>query len=205
MTATAESHARVAGSPSLLVLLENGAPARQIREHLDALPVDERVAQVLAVTGKSVGALYDAVADAPPLTLDDVVAPGEEGTILYEGRNSLPLFSRFQKRFARTKGDVVVGYNHQTMAFVTGPGYFVVKAASGEGEHAKEPFFDYTASPPEEPAGWPAFSPNDRGLSKPVFGGLIDYVRRVAKGVIVGKAYKRGAPEGSYFSLSRSE
>ncbi len=33
------------------------------------------------------------------------------------------------------------------------------------GEHGKEMFFDYTVPPPEEPAGWPAYKANDRGLS----------------------------------------
>jgi hypothetical protein len=31
-----------------------------------------------------------------------------------------------------------------------------------------------------------------------------DYMRRVARGVVVGKAYKLGVDQGAYFSLSRA-
>jgi hypothetical protein len=118
------------------------------------------------------------------------------------------MFTRFQKRFSRVSGatgSVIVGYNHQTMSVVTGPGYFVVKPATGEGKHANEPYFDYTEAPPAEPAGWPPFKPNDRALSRLVYMNMKDYVRRVARGVIVGKAYKLGVDQKAYFSLTLPE
>jgi hypothetical protein len=190
---------------SLARLLTNGARAQEIARHLDALPYPERLREVLSVTGRAVGRLYDAVADAEPLTVDDVVPPstpvGE--TVIWEGRNSLPLFSRFQKRFMRTEEGIVVGYNHQTMSFVTGPGYFVARGASGEGPHPKEPYFDYTAMPSTGAAGWPTRKPNDRGLSKLVYANMHDYMRRVARGVMVGKAYKLGEAQDAWFSLTR--
>ena len=80
----------------------------------------------------------------------------------------------------------------------------MVKAPEGTGETAKEPYFDYTATPPAFPEGWPSYVPNDRGLSKAVFMNLKDYMRPVARGVIVGRAFKKGAPEGSYFVLARA-
>ena len=57
--------------------------------------------------------------------------------------------------------------------------------APGE-PHEDEMFFDYTTDPPGIPAGWPAFKPNDVGLSRAVYMNMKDYVRRVATGVVVG-------------------
>ncbi len=56
--------------------------------------------------------------------------------------------------------------------------------------------------PPAEPAGWPAYKPNERGLSRFVYGHMHDYVRRVARGVVVGKAYRHGKEQDAYFSLT---
>jgi len=204
---TAASSARQHGASSLQNFLEARAPAKEIEAFLDGLSPAARVEEVLRVTGAGVKRLYDAVADAPTLTLEELI-PGSApsgATVIYEGRNSLPLFSRFQKRVARVSGSVVVGYNHQTMAVVTGPGYFIVKPASGEGPHGKELLFDYTEAPPATPEGWPRYSPNDRGLAKAVYGNMKDYVRRVARGVVVGKAYKLGVDQKAYFSLSLGE
>lgn len=187
---------------SLSALLRSGASSREMAEHLDGLPAAARLEEVLAITGGAVGRLYAAVADAPAITPEEFLPPSTKGTLIHEGRNSLPAFSRFQKRFLRLGSGVIVGYNHQTMSFVTGPGYFVLEAANGEGEHGKEMFFDYTVPPPEEPAGWPAYKPNDRGLSSLVYSDMIDYVRRVARGVVVGKAYRKGVDQNAYFTLT---
>ncbi len=200
-----------ASATSLAQLLERGAGARDIEGHLDGLAAEVRLAEVLAITGRGVKRLYEAVAGGtaptlaeliPPVTMGETPKPpGAEGVLIYEGRNSLAAFSRFQKRFVRMEG-LVVGYNHQAMSFVTGPGYFVVHAPSGEGEHGDELDFDYTAPPPREPEGWPAYKPNERGLSRFVYGDMHDYVRRVARGVVVGKAYRHGVEQDAYFSLT---
>lgn len=197
MVATAPS----ATTTTLARLLESGTTARDIDAHLDALDPAARLEQVLAVTGRGVKRLYEAVADGAPPSLEELIPTGTEGMLVYEGRNSLAAFSRFQKRFVR-KGGLVLGYNHQSMAFVTGPGYFVVHPPSGSGEHGKELDFDYTTPPPAEPAGWPAYKPNERGLSRFVYGHMHDYVRRVARGVVVGKAYRHGKDQDAYFSLT---
>jgi hypothetical protein len=167
-----------------------------------ALSPAERVEQLRAVTGKAVKRLYDAVAGAPEFTLEDLVPPGETGTVIYEGRNSLPMFSLFQKRFTRIGGKVV-GYNHQTMAWVTGPGYFVVEAAKSDGPHPGELLFNYTLEPNVTVPGWPEYKANDRGLSRAVYMNMLDWCRKVGPGVLVGKAYKLDVEQGAYFSLSR--
>jgi hypothetical protein len=191
-------------STSLSQLLRDGAPASEIEAYLDELPAAARVEEVLGITGRGVKRLYEAVKGAPTVTIEEFVPRSHEGTLIYEGRNSLPTFSRFQKRFLRLEGGEVIGYNHQTWSFVTGPGYFVVREASGQGEHGSELYFDYTAAPPttKAPEGWPAYSPNDKGLSRLVYAHMIDYCRRVARGVIVGKAYKKGVDQNAYFTLS---
>jgi hypothetical protein len=201
MASTTTSATASASATTLGRLLQTGAGARDIEGHLDALAPAARLDQVLAVTGRGVKRLYDAVAGGAAPSLEELIPEGHEGVRIYEGRNSLAAFTRFQKRFVRM-GGLVVGYNHQSMAFVTGPGYFVVHAPSGEGEHGKELDFDYTAPPPGEPAGWPPYKANERGLSRFVYGHMHDYVRRVARGVVVGKAYRHGVEQDAYFSLT---
>lgn len=186
---------------SLARLLDADGSARDIESCLDVLSPAARLEEVLAVTGRGVKRLYDAVAGGAAPTLDELLPVGTEGARIYEGRNSLAAFSRFQKRFVRM-GGLVVGYNHQTMSFVTGPGYFLVHAPSGSGAHGKELDFDYTAKPPSEPPGWPSYKPNEQGLSRFVYGHMHDYVRRVARGVVVGKAYRHGKEQDAYFSLT---
>jgi hypothetical protein len=192
-------------APSLRELLLEGASASEIAAHLEALSPADRVKEVLRVTGKDVGRLYEAVAAAPPVSFEDIVpASAAEGeTVIFEGRNSLPLFSRFQKRFARL-GSSIVGLNHQTMSFLTGPGYFIVKGPSAEGACPNELFFDYTVAPSRVPEGWPAYKANDKGFSRSVYMNMQDYMRRVCQGVVVGKAYKLGVDQGAFFSLSRA-
>jgi hypothetical protein len=189
--------------PTLTALLKSGASRRAIESHLDGLAPYARVEQVTAVGGHLVGKLYDAVGGAAPLTLEDFVPRGETGTIIFEGKNSLPAFTRFQKRFARV-GDGVVGFNHQAMSFATGPGYFVVQTPRDGESHPDELYFDYTAEPPRGwPSDWPAYKPNSAGLARAVYMNMKDCCRRVANGVLVGKAYKLGVAQGAYFTLTR--
>ena len=201
---TTQIAASLAGNESLHRLVENGASQRAIKAHLDGLAPYSRLQEVLGVTGSLVGKLYDAVAGAPALTPLDLVPPGETGVVILEGRNSLPAFTRFQKRFARVDGKVI-GYNHQTMSFATGPGYFVVQPPTPGESHPDELFFDYTVDPPHtgHPAGWPPFVSNSNGLSRLVYMHMKDFCRHVAEGVLVGKAYKHGVSQNAYFTLTR--
>jgi len=190
-----------AGSSTTLTDLLRRGSAKEIERHLDSLSPGERVDQVLEVKGGSIKRLYNALRGASPMELDELVPEHERGTVILEGRNSLPAFSRFQKRFCRTSGGVIVGYNHQTMAFATGPGYFVVQPPAESGEYAGEILLDYTATPPAEPDAWPPFRSNEAGLSRAVFMNLKDYCRRAGRGVLVCKATKKGVDQNAYFSL----
>jgi len=192
---------------SLRALLRDGADREAIASYLNSLSREERYEQALGLGGKDVGRLYDACTDGPVLSLDDLV-PADlpaDAVVIHQGRNSLPAFSSFQKRFTRTKGDDVIGYNHQTMAFATGPGFFVVQPGADDADVPGELYFDYTAAPSRNdiPAAWPAFKPNDAGISNLVYKNMKDYMRSVAEGVMVGTAYKLGKRQNAYFLLCR--
>jgi hypothetical protein len=189
---------------SLSELVDSGANYSRISTYLDGLPPALRLEQMLAITGKRVGKLYDCVADAPAFSPADFWPEGrkDDQTVIFEGRNSLPTFSRFQKRFCRRK-DTIVGYNHQTFSPVTGPGYFVV--AAEDETHPGELLFDYTQEPPFKPAGWPSYKPNKSGLSRLVYFNMKDYCRRVAKNILVGAAFKGGEAQGQFFSLTLAD
>ena len=192
-----------ASASSLTALIDRRADYPAISAYLDALSSDERLAQMLAVDHGRVSRLYDAVKGGPAVTLDDFFPKSipDGVTLILEGRNSLPMFTHFQKRFCRRDG-VVVGFNFQTMSFVTGPGYFVTTA--GDDTHPGELLFDYTQEPPFIPEGWPAYKPNAKGLSRAVYYNMKDYCRSVATGVVVGAAFKGGAAQNAYFSLTRA-
>jgi hypothetical protein len=192
-----------ASATSLRELLRQDAGRDMIATFLNGLSPAERVEESLSPRGSEVAKLYRAVAGGTTVAVADFVpknAPATE-TIIFEGRNSLPAFSRFQKRFARLKSSQVVGYNHQMWGFATGPGFFVLKPASDDADVPGELYFDYTTEPDAVPDGWPAFKANDRGLSNLVYATMKDYMRKVATDVYVGEAYKRGKSEKQFFIL----
>lgn len=171
----------------------------QIAAHLDALNPGERVRQCRALCGRKMRRLYDLASAAAPLEIEalvsGVMAEGE--TVRFAGKNSLPVFSTFEKHFARLRGEVI-GINVQPLSFATGPGYFTI-AKSGP----QELLFDYTRVPNLVPPGWPAPRGNMLGLSRFVFGGMLDYNRRVARDVIIGCATRGGRPMGQTYILAR--
>ena len=123
------------------------------------------------------------------------------------GKNSLPVFSQFEKHFCRPRRkdgkpvDELYGFNFQTMAPVTGPGYFIARGAGDR----PEVLVDYHHVPPEHPDGWPAIHSNERGLSRFVYGFLIDTLRGVSNHVAIGSAARKGKDLGSFFVLCRQE
>jgi hypothetical protein len=185
------------------------APARPdpaaVRAFLDGLDHAGRMTALTSCGGTVPQAkLYDLAAGAPPVTLEELVPldqpPMRE--VIWHGKNSLPMFTLFQKRFCRPAGarghDELWGYNHQAMSWLTGPGYFVchqdgpVKAA-----------IDYRVVPPEAPASWPAIKRNDTGGSYFVYRDMVDYLRRVSAHVLIGRAHKHGKELPNYFILCR--
>src|SRR5881397_2162494 len=131
--ARADYNARVPSPGERLIALVRAEPPDRaaIAALLDGLPHGERVAAITALSGPRLQArLYASVAGAPPVTLADLVPPDAPPLreVIFHGKNSLPAFTLFQKRFCRPSRGTgeLWGYNHQALAWLTGPGYFVV-------------------------------------------------------------------------------
>src|SRR5688500_4162206 len=159
---------------------------------LDQMSEEERVQSVLALGKRELANLFEAAADSSPLTLTDIVPadvpPLTE--VIHEGKNSLPLFTRFQKRFCRPSADNTTelwGYNEQAMRAFTGPGYLVLHFTP-KGELV----VDYGMLPPSKPEGWPEIIPNSARLSRFIYHGTVDVLRRVSRHVTIGRAFRKG-------------
>jgi hypothetical protein len=181
------------------------APAPdQLARALDALGEAERIDAVARLRRRELAALYEAAAGNAPLRLDDFVpvGVGARTEVIHEGKNSLPLFTRFQKRFCRAGGaGELWGYNEQANRLFTGPGYFVTHLEDGA------LVIDYRVQPrarqDELPPGWPKVIPNSARLSRFIYNGTVDVMRRVSDQVSIGRAQRNGKPMDAWFALVR--
>lgn len=153
---------------------------------LNALSSTDRVAWIRTLGWSQMGHLWRLAADTE-LRASDFV--GADGSVwVHPGQNALPLFNRFEKRFARV-GDEIVGYNHTSsfVTFWTGPGHFrVVDSPDKPGEV----WIDYRTLPKARHAEFPDLAPNDRGLfPRLTYGGMVDKVRRVSAHVYIGDSF----------------
>jgi len=188
----------------LIELVRTDPPDRAaIAAFLDGLAHAERIDAIRALSGPRLQRrLYHAVADGPRVTLADLV-PSDAGPlreVIFEGKNSLPPFTLFQKRFCRAPdaADRLWGYNYQSLAWLTGPGYFVVHEDGARGAA-----IDYRDVPAAKPETWPEVKQNDRGFSRFVYRDMVDYMRRVSRDVFIGGAHRHGKELGNYFVLCR--
>ncbi len=190
-------------------LREKPIKPHEVTRFLDSLSHPERVEAIRAVGRAEQRALYEAVDGYESVTLADLV-PRERADlepVRHFGKNTLPLFSRFEKRFCRPgdtdaeKPDVLYGFNFQAMERVTGPGYFVAHDAGPR----PEVLVDYTHVPPQRPESWPEIRRNEIGLSRFVYGHMIDTLRRVSEHVTIGSAARKGKDLGSWFLLTRCD
>ena len=176
---------------------------------LDALDHAERVRAVRSLKRADQRRLYDAAAGFRPLDLADLVpaARADLATVRHFGVNSLPAFSHFEKRFCRPPGaeaaqpEALYGFNFQSLSPLTGPGYFLAR----RDPERPEILVDYREVPPQAPPGWPALRPNHRGLSRFVYGFMIDTLRGVSEHVSVGSAARHGKDLNSWFVLCRQD
>ena len=183
------------------------APAA-ISDLLDDLTEDIRTRVVRQLGRSDQRALYSKVEGFAPLELIDLVPPTQPDLeeVRHLGRNSLPAFTIFEKRFCRLPGsapdspDELAGYNFQAMSPVTGPGYFMAR----DDTKTREVLVDYHRLPDQKPSDWPPIRSNERGLSRFVYGFMVDRLRRVSKHVTIGSAARNGRDLGSYFILSRT-
>jgi hypothetical protein len=174
---------------------------------LDGFSHAERVAAVRSLGRSSQRALYSAVDGFLALQLVDLVPESVAAleTVRHYGRNTLPAFTHFEKRFCRPEGEAssepaaLYGFNFQALERLTGPGYFVAK----QDPKRPEIWVDYNVVPPIHPDGWPEIRRNEVGLSRFVYGFMVDTLRRVSEHVTIGSAARKGRDVGSWFVLCR--
>jgi hypothetical protein len=190
---------------TLRELLKNKTPDMNgISEHLNNLSVLEQITQVRMLSAGQVRKMYTLAEQNAPCTMDDIV-PVEVSSgveVRHKGINSLPVSRLFEKRFTRNpqKDNQFWGYNQQPLMWLTGPGFFTVNAPARE-----QLFIDYRSIPEEAFDPWPAMQPNEKGISKLVYAGMQDYMRKVSNRVTVGDAWKNGKKMNQYFMLVRLE
>jgi hypothetical protein len=182
-------------------LIETHLDLPRLSKDLDELGAPGRLWSVAQWTREDLAILWEASKGFRPLTLDDLVPPSTEprGEVVHEGKNSLPLFSRFRKHFFRPAPEELVGYNEQSTNAFTGPGYYVARASADAGEVD----FDYTKTPGTKAAAWPAIAPSTARLGRFVYGGAIDVVRGISSHVSIGRVRKNGRDEDVWFALVR--
>jgi len=176
---------------------------------LDGLAAELRAPVVRGLGRKDQQALYVKSEGHGPLELIDMVPANraELEVVRHLGRNSLPAFTIFEKRFCRLAGSApdapgeLAGYNFQALSPITGPGYFMAV----EDSNTKEVLVDYRRLPDQKPSEWPAIRSNERGLSRFVYGFMVDRLRRVSEHVTIGSAARNGRDLGSYFVLCRMD
>ncbi len=177
--------------------------------HLDGLPDAERARVTCALSARHQAMLFDAALAFAPLSLDFFVpAPTAPLTqVIHSGKNSLLMFTTFEKRFYKPEAGahVLFGYNENPSSIraVTGPGYFVCYEIEG-----REVLIDYKQVPPDDvakPEGWPAIRPNSAGMSRYIYNGTQDTMRRVSRHVSIGRAARAGKWMDNWFVLCRRE
>ena len=173
---------------------------------LDGLSNTERSAEVLSLGKAAQKTLWKLCAERT-VAIEDLVPVGTPSLkpVRHLGKNSLPVFSRFEKRFCRIDGDanLLVGYNEGSTRPLVGPGYFTTRL-SDEVERGAT-VIDYTMIRTEQAQGWPEIKPNTSGLCKIVYGEMLDYMRKVSTHVTIGKAWKFGKETENYFMLLRED
>lgn len=185
------------------MIADRATPPASIAALLDGMSDAIRPAVVRGLGKSAQRALYERAAGHAELHLSDLVPTSQPALeeVRHLGRNTLPAFRIFEKRFCRLPNvsDALAGYNFQTMSAVTGPGYFMAR----EDADRAEVLVDYGRLPTLRPDAWPEIRSNERGLARFVYGFMVDRLRRVSEHVTIGSAARNGRDLGSYFVLSR--
>jgi hypothetical protein len=191
--------------PTLTDLLHQRVPLPVIAAHLDALSPAARVAGTNALPAKLQALLFE-LAQGSACTLDRDFVPGAAPLteVIHDGRNSLPLFRHFQKRFTPARpadGHVAWGYNEQAMQPFTGPGYFVAREEALDGTPTV--VIDYERPAQGRAPGWPEIRPNSARLGRFVYFGTQDWMWRVSSHVTIGRARRKAGWMDNWFVLCR--
>jgi len=179
----------------------------RLSKDLDELGHSGRLWSVYQWTGADMATLWEAAQGARPLTLDDYVPPSTPPLteVIHHGKNSLPAFKFFQKRFCRPKDpevkDALFGYNHQWHGAATGPGYFVAHPSADAGMVD----IDYTMPAREKPDAWPPLQPSSSRLGIFIYHGMVDVMHGVSSHVSIGRARKKSGWMNAWFVLVRED
>ena len=170
----------------------------------------ERVTLTGSIDGRGQAKLWEAAVPGT-ISIDDMVprSVGPLVPVIFHGKNSLAAFTRFQKRFCRPAeggaSDELWGYNYQPtrwLAPLTGPGYFVAYDSSSPlGSVA----VDYRQIPSGRPAEWPEIHDNRYRLSRFIYNGMVDYLRRISEHLLIGRATRGEKQLPNYFLLCRED
>jgi hypothetical protein len=187
-------------------LIEVHLDLPRLGKDLDEIGTPARLWAVSQWSRSVQATLWEAAKGFRPVTLDDYVPPGTEPhvEVIHHGRNTLPAFNHFQKRFARPKDPDtkdLVGFNYQSLSGLTGPGYYVAHPSSEPGEVD----IDYTMSPREKPDAWPPIASNRARLGRFVYGGMVDVMRGLSTHVSIGRARKKSDWLDTWFILVRQD
>ena len=170
---------------------------------LDGLQPEARRDAVRALRRGELAALFEAAKGFRRISLDDFVPTAQPlSPVIHFGKNSLPAFSHFEKRFCWNPGHTELwGYNAQAprwLESVITPGYFVARP-HGEGEVE----IDYRAEAPGRADGWPEILPNSARVGRFVYFQMQDFMRGVSRHVTVGRATRHGKEMSAWFALCR--
>lgn len=188
----------------LTVLLEPKLDLKRLADVLDGMGHEGRLHTVRGWGLKRQAELFEAVKGHRPLSLEHYVPSSVPALseVIHHGRNTLPLFNDFQKRFCRPEDEegVLYGYNEGSTRGLTGPGYYVASEKDGE------LVIDYRKLPKGKvDARWPEIIPNSKKLGFLVYEGMVDYMRGISEHVSIGRAEKGGKLIDAYFVLVRED
>lgn len=192
---------------SLSTLIQEKTALSDIAAWLDEQTAEDRLNEVRGLNKSQQRALFEHCKNAQPLTLDDFCGDTNQ-EVIHEGKNSLPAFTLFQKRFVRLDDNRVVGYNHGSTMGLIGPGYFVLKETQGTPEWIEHgsvvvDYYEVLDGQTTVPTSWPKIKGNHQGLQMFVYNNMHDFMRKVSTHVSIGSAFKKGKSIDSYFLLCR--
>jgi hypothetical protein len=184
---------------------------------LDGLTHEGRLEAMGHTSPREQKRLWEIAAGGPPITAEHFVPAGvgPRVEVIHHGRNTLPAFKSFQKRFAKPVdgSNRFFGYNEGFTRSFIGPGCFVCIDTT-EGQPGWTPAWpergawvvDYFQVPDGPvPDGWPKVVPNHVGLQVLVYNKTRDFMRRVSSHVSIGTAFKVEKAMGAYFTLVRQD
>jgi hypothetical protein len=194
------------------LLADDHTTPHQLADFFDNLDHAGRM-DALATTSKAhQRKLWELSKTAAPIDLEHFVpaSVGDRTEVIHHGRNTLPVFRSFEKRFARAADGSarLFGYNEGFTRQFIGPGYFVAHATEGNADWEARGAIvvDYFMVPDGDvPDGWPTVKPNSSGVQVLVYHKTRDFMRKVSQHVSIGMAFKVENSLNNWFTLCRED